>query len=442
MFQLRVKSFTNGSRLFLAVATALLVFYLGQSPIFGQIRSNITVDFASPKATVSMSGILHGIDPQNPPDAMVKPLQFKLWRAGRLDVYDRVVAAGAQFQLIVSDVWGYGTWNGWPYENYAKWEAFVRQLAQQHKGKKIMWDIWNEPDWANPFWPGTREQFFETYKRAYRVLRQELGPDAMIGGPSLARYSREYLTAFLDYCRANNLEVNFLSWHELDDNIVLFVDDHLIEARRNFFQSPTYRNLKIKKLYVNEIVGDVGQYRPGNIIGYLYYLEQGGADGACRACWGTLGDKQVSNCFNNTLAGMVTPNTFQPRAAWWVYKLYADGVAGRVASASDNQRVAALASRSNSQGNAQVLLGYFDQNVPPTTVTINLRNIQQLGLAGANGRIHLKLEKIPTAEENPVQQLANVKEDDVQLRGNSLQYVIPNVNLHEGYLLTLSKPKA
>ena len=423
----------------LAAVTVLLIAYFGQPRAIAQMRSNVIVDFRQPATAVtSMSGILHGIDPTKPPDSSIKPLQPKLWRAGRLDVYDRVIASGAEFQLLVSDLWGYGSNpKGWPYQNYPAWEAFIRQLAQQNKGKKIIWDIWNEPDLKNPFWKGSRQQFFETYKRAYRILREELGQSAMIGGPSISTYNKEYLTEFLDYCKANKLEVNFLAWHELNDTIILFIDDHVIDAKRNFQQSPFYRELKLQKIYVNEIVGELAQYQPGEILGYLSNLEYAKADGACRACWDTTAAPKVTNCFNNTLTGMVAPNTFEPRAAWWTYKAYADGVNSRVLSRSDNDRLVALASKSNPEGKAQVLLGYFDSNYSSaTTVTLNLANLQHLGIPSGQ-KFSLKLEKIPNNLEAPVQKLVTVKEESVSAVGNNLTYVIPNFKVHEGYLLTI-----
>lgn len=425
----------------LALVTVLLIAYFGQQSSIAQVRSNVTVDFGqSATGITSMSGFLHGIDPTKPPDSSVKPLQPKLWRVGRLDVYDRVIASGAEFQLLVSDLWGYGSNpKGWPYQNYPAWEAFIRQLAQQNKGKKIIWDIWNEPDLKNPFWKGSREQFFETYKRAYKILREELGPSAVIGGPSISTYNKEYLTAFLDYCKANKLEVNFLAWHELNDTIILFVDDHVFDAKRNYQQSPFYKELKLQKIYVNEIVGELAQYQPGEILGYLYNLEYAKADGACRACWDTTGSKKVSNCFNNTLTGTVVPNTFEPRAAWWTYKAYADGVNSRVLSRSDNDRLVALASKSNPQGKAQVLLGYFDRNYSSaTTVTLNLANLQALGIQSGQ-KVSLKLEKIPNNLEGAVQKLVTVKEEQTSAGSGSLTYTIPNFNVHEGYLLTVGK---
>ena len=440
-FTLKFPSINKLLLICLALVTVLLIAYFGQQSSIAQVRSNITVDFGQPATGItSMSGFLHGIDPTKPPDSSVKPLQPKLWRVGRLDVYDRVIASGAEFQLLVSDLWGYGSnLKGWPYQNYPAWEAFIRQLAQQNKGKKIIWDIWNEPDLKNPFWKGSREQFFETYKRAYKILREELGPSAVIGGPSISTYNKEYLTAFLDYCKANKLEVNFLAWHELNDTIILFVDDHVFDAKRNYQQSPFYKELKLQKIYVNEIVGELAQYQPGEILGYLYNLEYAKADGACRACWDTTGSKKVSNCFNNTLTGTVVPNTFEPRAAWWTYKAYADGVNSRVLSRSDNDRLVALASKSNPQGKAQVLLGYFDRNYSSaTTVTLNLANLQALGIQSGQ-KVSLKLEKIPNNLEGAVQKLVTVKEEQISAGSGSLTYTIPNFNVHEGYLLTVGK---
>jgi hypothetical protein len=64
----------------LAIVTLLLIVYLGQQRSIAQMRSNVTVDFGSPATdTISMSGILHGIDTTKPPDSSIKPLQAKLW---------------------------------------------------------------------------------------------------------------------------------------------------------------------------------------------------------------------------------------------------------------------------------------------------------------------------------------------------------------------------
>jgi xylan 1,4-beta-xylosidase len=38
-----------------------------------------------------------------------------------------------------------------------------------------------------------------------------------------------------------------------------------------------------------------------------------------------------------------------------------------------------------------------------------------------------------------VQKLVMVKEESVSVVGNNLTYVVPNVKVHEGYLLTITK---
>src|SRR5262249_29527662 len=201
-----------------------------------------------------------------------------------------------RYILVLSDTWGYHS--PWPYDDYTKWEDHVRQVAQASKGKEILWDIWNEPN-VIQFWQGTQAQFFETYRRAYGVLRDELGPDALIGGPSLTQYDPDSLTAFLDFCAANACEVNLLSWHELKSTgpRIYPIADHLANAYQSFVDNPDYAALNMAEVHVNEVVGDQDQYRPAEIWGSFYYLEVGGADGACKACW--KANDATSNCSNN-----------------------------------------------------------------------------------------------------------------------------------------------
>lgn len=423
---------------YLAITTAICLLS------FVPVKANVKIDFAQQQTELSsMSGILHGMSLTQPPDSTIKALAPKLWRMGKPDLYERVTGFDAQFQLVLSDTWGYPNKSyGWPYENYQRWESHVRKLAQENKNKEMMWDVWNEPNLKKPFWQGTKEQLFETYKRAYKVLREELGSEVAIGGLSLTHYDRDYITAFLEYCKANKLEVNFLSWHELNDNEIASIDDRLIDARNSLQKNPAYRTLKIKKIYVNEVVGSSAQYRPGEIIAYLYYLEKGKADGAVKSCWDTLAKDKVNNCSNNTLDGMLALNTFKPRAAWWAYKVYADGFRSRVQSQSDNPLVVALGSRSNPDGKAQVILGYFGQkHSPPTTnVTVTLKNLQKLGFTRKGQHLHLKLEKIPNTNEQVVQKLLSVKEENISVINGSVKIVIPNFGIHEAYLVTINKP--
>lgn len=429
--------------LLISLITLITVIFLSLNPlpVFGQQQAQIEVDFANRQTDIhSMSGFLYGATAEGPPDNIITPLKPNLWRTSWFNAYTRLTGFNAQFQLLLSDTWGYGKGNRpWPYQDYPAWEARVKQLAQQHKDKNIIWDVWNEPDLKDPFWNGTRQQFFETYKRAYTVLRQELGPTAMIGGPSITKYDKNFITEFLDYCKDNNLEVNFLSWHELNDNAISAITGHINDARKSYQQNSKYSSLKIQKLYVNEIIGPTAQYRPAEILGYLYYTEQGKADGACKACW-TPNAGGTNNCFNESLDGLVAPGQASPRAAWWVYKAYADGFNSRVISRSNNPKVVALASQSDGTKQAQVLFGYFQQGNSPgrSTVVLTLKNLQQLEVSQPGQPLTFTIKRIPNADEKVIQQLTTLKQEQIAVTNETVRLTIPNIRLHEAYLLSIS----
>ncbi|MBS0017516.1 MAG: beta-xylosidase [Arthrospira sp. SH-MAG29] len=423
----------------LAIAGALLFVGVSIIPAIARTQGDLTIDFATSQPGVkSMSGFLYGVEEDEPPDHLIQPMQPKLWRTSRLNLYPRLTGFGATFQLLLSDTWGYGRPRGWPYDDYTRWENHVRNLAREHKGKKMLWDIWNEPDLRDPFWHGTREQFFETYKRAYRVLREELGPDVIIGGPSITKYDKGFLTAFLNYCRDNNLEVNSLSWHELNDQTINAIASHIRDANQSFRRNPAYRSLKIQRLDVNEIIGPTAQYRPAENLAYLYYTEQGGASAAAKACWEPKAGGR-NNCFNKSLDGLVQPGPFAPRAVWWVYKAYADGFETRVRTQGNNPRVIGLASRSNGGNQAQVLFGYFEQGRAPgqATVTLTLRNLQQLDLVRPGQPLNLTISRIPDSGEAVVKDLAIVKREQITVTNQIVRLTIPNIRLHEAYILTI-----
>ena len=406
----------------------------------------ISVDFAKPDTGVkSMSGFLHGLVPTNPPDNLILPLKPQQWRFSETDpvYYERIKKSGARAHIVLSDFWGYtglSTNRPWAFEDYPQFESFVRQLARANKSRELIWDVWNEPDDPKlPYWKGTFEQFCETYKRAYRVLREELGPDVMIGGPSFSRYDRSLLTRFLNYCKANSCEVNFLSWHELDETTITSIPERLDEARRLFVNNREYADLKIKEIQINEIIGGDVQYSPGAILGYFYYLEKGKADGASKACWEDSRGK--SNCDGGALDGLISTDTFQPRAAWWAYKTYADGAASRVISTSTNPKVVALgSSQSDSANKAQVLIGFFKESFKEpakVNVLVNLNNLNNLQFVTNSQSVRIKIEKIPDAGEKAVKNLDFISERNFSLSNNSLKITLNDVAVNEVYLITI-----
>ncbi len=75
------------------------------------------------------------------------------------------------------------------------------------------WEIWNEPSLSNQFWSGTHLQFYDMFGTVFSNLK-EYNQDLIVGGPGLAGHSsEEYETELLEYCKNNNINIDYFSWH-------------------------------------------------------------------------------------------------------------------------------------------------------------------------------------------------------------------------------------
>jgi hypothetical protein len=347
-----------------------------------------------------------------PGDEMIVPLKPKLWRTGTLakEIRPRVDEFGSRFTLVCSDMWGYDA-NKAPYLMYPAYEERMRQIARAGGERNDIYDIWNEPN-GKEFWNGTSQQFLETFKRGHDAIRS-VRPDAVIAGPSMAGYDHRALTQFLDYCLAHKIKLNVLTWHEFRAGLGLSrIESSLKQARADFLQNPKYRPLGIKEIHINESINSTVQFAPASILAVLDRLERGGADAAGRACWNE--STGTNSCWNNTLDGLLTPQTRHPRAAWWAYKAYADGADERVASTTNNGRTFALAStvRHQDRGStttAQVILGTYGINglpAPPVRANLILNHLSAVPYLRGRKEVTLSITRIPNTGEAPLTSLA------------------------------------
>ncbi|HEU5397103.1 MAG TPA: beta-xylosidase, partial [Verrucomicrobiae bacterium] len=83
--------------------------------------------------------------------------------------------------------------NGAPPKDFAKWGELVRRtvthwIARYGIEEVRTWyfEVWNEPN-LNPFFRGTKSQYFELYKTTARVLK-ELDPQLRVGGPATSNF--------------------------------------------------------------------------------------------------------------------------------------------------------------------------------------------------------------------------------------------------------------
>jgi xylan 1,4-beta-xylosidase len=322
-----------------------------------RIGPTVTVDLSTAEPTRgSMNGFLHSLSAAEPADALVAPLRPHLWRGdGVRAPVARATALGAQYELAISDLWGYppNRWGGRgaPWRNLRRWGAFVRAVARAYRGQPVIWDVWNEPD-GPTFFTGGRKRFLRVYAVAARALTEELGPGVVVGGPSVSRFSRGSLAAFLDGCLAlRGCRVSFLAWHAnlRPGQPIARVADDLRLARRIFVENPRYAPLGLRAIHVNEYVGQVDRYRPGEAVAYLSALTEGGADLAARSCW------SLADCGARGLDGLLDPASGRRRAAWWVHRWYAAAADGRVRTRVSDTTVAGLAARR--PGTVQLVLG-------------------------------------------------------------------------------------
>ena len=409
----------------------------------------VSVDFSRPVPARSVVGLLHGIDMKRPPDGMVTPLAPRWWRGDLSSApYKRVRGFGARYIVVVSDLWGYpgANWYGRrpPWEDLDAWADFVRRLADAHRGDRLVWDIWNEPDQPY-FWNGTREQYYVTYRVAYEVLRRQLGPGAVITGPSVSAFRWSWLVGLLEYCRGADCEVNALSWHELtsESGGITRISDHLHRARTLLLRNRSYVVLGLRELHINEVVGGGDYLYPGEQVAYLAELEHGHATLSTRACW--LDPSGVDNCQAHTLDGLLDPSSMRPRGPWWVTAWYARGVASRVWARPLEGAVEVLAAaRSPNRRRAEVLVGAFDPHdatAPATaTVGVDLAGVDRLRFARRRRYIGVAVYRVANTGAAPTRPQAISAQVVKVTRGTATVSVV--MRPHEAMLLRLLPPGA
>ncbi len=98
----------------------------------------------------------------------------------------------------------------------AKWDALVKQMATHEildEGVRIF-EVWNEPDGL--FWSGGLNGYLHLYQDTATVLEQvaqQYGVALEVGGPALADVDKAWLQPFFKYVQANDLPLDFVSWH-------------------------------------------------------------------------------------------------------------------------------------------------------------------------------------------------------------------------------------
>jgi xylan 1,4-beta-xylosidase len=154
------------------------------------------------------------------PDATADPNDPRSYHFGPTDrLVASIVNVGAQaiFRLGRSE-----TSDVTPPRDLERYASIVEHIVRHynegwasgyHYGLRY-WEIWNEPDLGKLFWGGTPQQYYELYARLARAVKRA-DPTALVGGPALAKPNdvTPYQDAFLKFARAEQLPLDFYSWH-------------------------------------------------------------------------------------------------------------------------------------------------------------------------------------------------------------------------------------
>ena len=98
-----------------------------------------------------------------------------------------------------------------------QWQQFIREFAEFlidrygiDEVSTWYFEIWNEPD-LSCFFKGTMKDYFRLYADTVSALKG-VSEKLKVGGP--ATTAGKHITEFLDFCKRENVPVDFISTHQ------------------------------------------------------------------------------------------------------------------------------------------------------------------------------------------------------------------------------------
>jgi xylan 1,4-beta-xylosidase len=385
-----------------------------------------SVDFSIKTPYKNIQGLLHGLGNNSPSNETFAQLRPSHWRtvAGSGGKYTRIRAydPNIKISVVCSDVYGGARPD---LDAYAGWQTTINTLVAYHTQNDVIWDIWNEPDFDYVITQGgTNAQFFGCYKAAYDIIRTAY-PKAIISGPCCANYNATFHTAFLDFCKANGMVIDYMTWHEFPDTDPSVIPTHVATVRALI--ASTYPALGIKDIGITEHTRDTSWMQPGDCLNYINYLQQANVAFASRACWNSIA--AANTCFDGSMTNLVNvsyPGN-APKAPWWAYKFYADIQRSQVLCTSADTYLAVMAGCYP----AKVLLGFGNSSTSTVDVTLTIKNPEVIGI-GATSLTVTVYKVVPNGEAD-VLAPTFVSNTVVTITNHSGSFTITGINAHELY---------
>jgi hypothetical protein len=118
----------------------------------------------------------------------------------------------------------------WRPNDVGAWQRLIAEMVRRYSVEREIvthWNVGNEVDigenGGTPFLTPTAEEYAEFYRMTITPIL-EVFPQAKVGGPAVADASSDMLTEFVQICRRDKLQLDFIAWH-------LYADDPDLHRR-------------------------------------------------------------------------------------------------------------------------------------------------------------------------------------------------------------------
>lgn len=142
-----------------------------------------------------------------------------------------------------------------PARDWGEWGQVVKATIERYSGRSgknidgVIYEVWNEPDLFGGYKYYGDKNYLEMYGAAARAAGSVRGANYFeIGGPAITALYKSWIEALIKYVDAQNLRLDFISWHRYSYDLDQFQKD-ADQAREWAANIPALVNLKF---YVTE----------------------------------------------------------------------------------------------------------------------------------------------------------------------------------------------
>ena len=149
-------------------------------------------------------------------------------------------------------------------KNWEEWSYLVQKTVERYSGTAtrlcgqisgiwltdIYYEVWNEPD-LDTFGAWTQDDYRNLYFYSSRGAQNAINVhNFLLGGPATTALYRNWVTRLIDFVKANNLRLDFISWHHYSKNPQDFSEK--IQELNFWLSYPEYDNYRNLKKIISE----------------------------------------------------------------------------------------------------------------------------------------------------------------------------------------------